>query len=184
MERLLRARLEGSGFFGARFREAAGRALLLPRASARGRTPLWLTRLRAKSLLAAVNRYEDFPLVLEAWRTCLQDEFDLPSLGMVLGELAAAAILVDEATTPAPSPFCGSVAWKQTNSLMYADDTPTAGAAGGTARAARRPCPGAGPLRRAASPRLAASSPRLSRPSCRGRRKAMRPGTRARSWTG
>ena len=135
VDRLLRARLEGSGFFGARFREAAGRALLLPRASARGRTPLWVTRLRAKSLLAAVNRYEDFPLVLEAWRTCLQEEFDLPSLGIVLGELAAAAILVDEAATPAPSPFCGSVAWKQTNVLMYQDDTPTAGAAGGTARA-------------------------------------------------
>jgi len=135
VDRLMRARLEGSGFFGARFREAAGRALLLPRASARGRTPLWVTRLRAKSLLAAVNRYEDFPLVLEAWRTCLQEEFDLPSLGIVLGELAAAAILVDEAATPAPSPFCGSVAWKQTNVLMYQDDTPTAGAAGGTARA-------------------------------------------------
>ena len=39
IERLLRRRLEGSGFFGARFREGAGRALLLPRASARGRTP-------------------------------------------------------------------------------------------------------------------------------------------------
>ncbi len=127
MERLLRARLEGSGFFGARFREAAGRALLLPRASARGRTPLWVTRLRAKSLLAAVTRHEDFPIVLEAWRTCLQEEFDLPSLSMVLGELAAGEIAVDEAITPAPSPFCSSIAWKQTNTLMYADDTPAAG---------------------------------------------------------
>lgn len=124
MERLLRVRLEGSGFFGARFREAAGRALLLPRASARGRTPLWVTRLRAKSLLAAVTRHEDFPLVLEAWRTCLQEEFDLPSLSMVLGELAAGTILVDETVTPAPSPLCSSIAWKQTNTLMYADDTP------------------------------------------------------------
>jgi ATP-dependent Lhr-like helicase len=127
LERLLRGRLEGSGFFGARFREAAGRALLLPRASARGRTPLWVTRLRAKSLLAAVTRYEDFPLVLEAWRTCLQEEFDLPSLSMVLGEIAAGTIFVDEAITPAPSPLCSSIAWKQTNALMYADDSPAAG---------------------------------------------------------
>ncbi|HVP18457.1 MAG TPA: DEAD/DEAH box helicase, partial [Spirochaetia bacterium] len=123
-ERLLRARLEGSGFFGARFREAAGRALLLPRASARGRTPLWLTRMRAKSLLAAVSRYPDFPLVLEAWRTCLEEEFDLASLTMLLGELAAGIIRVDEAVTPVPSPFCGSIAWKETNVFMYADDTP------------------------------------------------------------
>jgi len=132
VERLLRARLEGSGFFGARFRESAGRALLLPRASARGRTPLWLTRLRAKSLLAAVSRHEDFPLVIEAWRTCLQDEFDLPGLSIVLGELAGGSITVDDAVTPAPSPFCGSIAWKETNTYMYADDTPPAGGASGT----------------------------------------------------
>jgi ATP-dependent Lhr-like helicase len=130
VERLLRARLSGSGFFGARFREAAGRALLLPRVSSRGRTPLWVTRLRAKGLLAAVTRYEEFPLVLEAWRTCLQEEFDLPDLAMVLGELASGTIAVDEAVTLAPSPLCGSIAWKETNALMYADDTPAASGAG------------------------------------------------------
>ena len=129
VERFLRARLEGSGFFGARFRESAGRALLLPRANARRRTPLWLTRQRAKSLLAAVSRYEDFPLLLEAWRTCLRDEFDLVSLGTVLGELEAGTIRVSEVTTPTPSPFCGELVWKQTNTLMYEDDAPQGHAA-------------------------------------------------------
>jgi ATP-dependent Lhr-like helicase len=124
VERLLRARLEGSGFFGARFRESAGRALLLPRATARKRTPLWLTRQRAKSLFAAVSRYEDFPLLLEAWRTCLRDEFDLTRLRMVLEELEAGIIRVGEVSTPTPSPFCGELLWKQTNTLMYADDAP------------------------------------------------------------
>jgi len=122
VERLLRARLEGSGFFGARFRESAGRALLLPRATARKRTPLWLTRQRAKSLFAAVSRYEDFPLLLEAWRTCLRDEFDLAHVRTVLEELEAGIISVSEVSTPAPSPFCGELVWKQTNTLMYADD--------------------------------------------------------------
>ena len=129
IERLLRARLEGSGFFGARFRESAGRALLLPRANARKRTPLWLTRQRAKSLLAAVSRYEDFPLLLEAWRTCLKDEFDLPQLGKVLEELEAGTIRVSEVSTPSPSPFCGELVWKQTNTLMYEDDSPQGHAA-------------------------------------------------------
>jgi ATP-dependent helicase Lhr and Lhr-like helicase len=124
LERLLRARLEGSGFFGARFREAAGRALLLPRASAKKRTPLWLTRQRAKSLFAAVARFDDFPLLVEAWRTCLRDEFDLANLAMVLDELRAGTIRVTEVTTPVPSPFCGELVWKQTNTLMYLDDTP------------------------------------------------------------
>ena len=136
MSRLLRARLEGSGFFGARFREAAGRALLLPRASARGRTPLWLTRLRAKSLLAAVNRYEDFPLVLEAWRTCLQEEFDLPSLGIVLGELAAAAIHGGRGRHARPRPrSAAALRGSRPTCPHVPDDTPTAGAGRGTARA-------------------------------------------------
>ena len=129
VERLLRARLEGSGFFGARFREAAGRALLLPRASANRRTPLWLTRQRAKSLFAAVSRFDDFPLLVEAWRTCLRDEFDLDHLAVVLDELRSGAIRVSEVTTPAPSPFCGELVWKQTNTLMYLDDTPPGSAA-------------------------------------------------------
>ncbi len=77
LERLLRAGLEASGFFGARFRESAGRALLLPRTSGARRMPLWLTRQRAKNLFDAAARYEDFPMLLEAWRTCLRDEFDL-----------------------------------------------------------------------------------------------------------
>jgi ATP-dependent helicase Lhr and Lhr-like helicase len=131
LERLLRRSLEGSGFFGARFRESAGRALLLPRASARRRMPLWLTRQRAKSLFAAVSHYDDFPLLLEAWRTCLQDEFDLSNLGMLLDELASGVIQVGEVSTPVPSPLCNGLLWKQTNSLMYADDTPPG--AGGTA---------------------------------------------------
>jgi ATP-dependent helicase Lhr and Lhr-like helicase len=124
LERLLRKRLEGSGFFGARFRESAGRALLLPRAAARARTPLWLTRQRAKTLYAAVSRYDDFPMLLEAWRVCLRDEFDLGSLAMLLEELRDGAIRVGEVATHAPSPFCGELLWKQTNSLMYADDAP------------------------------------------------------------
>ena len=48
LEPLLRASLEDSGFFGARFRMAASTALLLPRAGFDRRTPLWLTRQRAK----------------------------------------------------------------------------------------------------------------------------------------
>ena len=127
VERLLRAQLESTGFFGARFRAAAGCALLLPREGFRRRTPLWLSRQRAKELLEAVSRFEDFPIVLEAWRTCLRDEFDLEHLGAVLDELRDGRIEVREARTSAPSPFAAGVSWKRTNELMYEDDTPTGG---------------------------------------------------------
>ncbi len=122
LEDALRRELEGTGFFGARFREAAGTALLLPRAGFRRRTPLWLHRLRAKELLDAVAPSGDFPLALEAWRSCLQDEFDLAALRGVLDEIRDGLTRVHEVRTDTPSPFAANVLWKETNALMYADD--------------------------------------------------------------
>lgn len=127
IERLLRRTLETTGFFGARFRENAGRALLLPRADFRRRLPLWLNRLRAKKLLDAVLPYPDFPLLLETWRTCFKDEFDLENLGRLLDELHAGQIRVTETRTAAASPFAGGLIWRQINTHMYEDDTPVSG---------------------------------------------------------
>ncbi|MBN1613136.1 MAG: DEAD/DEAH box helicase [Deltaproteobacteria bacterium] len=124
LEELLRARLESSGFFGARFRENAARALLLPRASLHRRYPLWLARLRAKKLLETVARYPDFPVVLETWRECLQDAFDIEHLKLVLGELHGGLIELVEVENDEPSPFCDGLIWRQTNQYMYEDDTP------------------------------------------------------------
>ncbi|HET6364393.1 MAG TPA: DEAD/DEAH box helicase, partial [Nitrospirota bacterium] len=124
VETLLRRKLEKTGFFGARFRENAERALLLPKSSFKRRMPLWLIRLRSKELLEAVRRYEDFPLLLETWRTCLEDEFDLENLKSVLEELRNRIIRVSETVTRSASPFAGHLVWKQTNMYMYEDDTP------------------------------------------------------------
>ncbi|MEM9292027.1 MAG: DEAD/DEAH box helicase [Acidobacteriota bacterium] len=127
LESLLRQRLERTGFFGARFRTNAARALLLPRAGFRGRTPLWLSRLKAKKLLDSVGTYEDFPILLETWRTCLKDELDLPTLRRHLEEVASGLVAVEEVWTRQPSPFAANLVWKETNRLMYEDDTPEGG---------------------------------------------------------
>jgi ATP-dependent Lhr-like helicase len=134
VEELLRERLESSGFFGARFRENAARALLLPRAGFRRRYPLWLNRLRARRLHEAVMRFADFPIVLETWRECLQDAFDLPNLKMMLDELQTGRIEFTEVENEIPSPFCGSLIWRQTNKYMYEDDTPDSRAPSGLSR--------------------------------------------------
>jgi ATP-dependent Lhr-like helicase len=123
IEELLRTTLENTGFFGARFREAAGCSLLLPRAGAGRRTPLWLNRQRAKELLETVRSSDDFPLVIEAWRSCLQDAFDLEILNQRLDEVRRGEIEVRQVSTESPSPFAGHVMWKQTNTLMYEDDS-------------------------------------------------------------
>jgi ATP-dependent Lhr-like helicase len=129
VEALLRSSLEGSGFFGARFRENAARALLLPRSNLDRRVPLWLTRMRAKRLLEGISGYGEFPILLETWRSCLQDEFDLPALELVLSELQQGRIRRSVARTNVPSPFAQNISWIQTNEHMYRGEAVSAAGA-------------------------------------------------------
>jgi len=124
IDALLRHALERSGFFGARFRECAGRALLVTRQRFNQRMPLWMSRMHAKKLLTTVKQYADFPVLLETFRTCLVDEFDLPALQRVLDELGSGEICVSAVATAAPSPFAANIAWGQIGRYMYADDSP------------------------------------------------------------
>ena len=124
LDELLRAALERSGFFGARFRECAGRALLLTKRRFNQRLPLWMSRLQAKKLMTATAKYPDFPVLLETWRTCLTDEFDLPALRKLLGELADGSLPWTLAATGTPSPFAKNLTFAQVSRYMYADDTP------------------------------------------------------------
>ncbi len=87
VEDLVVAELGDTALFGSRFRENASRALLIPRRRPGARTPLWQQRLKAQSLLQVARRYGSFPVVLETFRECLQDVFDLPALRGLLGGL-------------------------------------------------------------------------------------------------
>jgi len=118
----LRGGLEETGAFGAAFREAAGRALLLPKGDFGSRTPLWLTRLRSKRLYETVHGYPDFPLVKEAWRTCLSDWFDLPSAEALLSDIASGLVVVDVVESSGPSPMARGSIWIAGDSFMYRRD--------------------------------------------------------------
>jgi ATP-dependent Lhr-like helicase len=124
-ERILEE-LSGSALFASAFREAAARALLLPRRSGNRRTPLWQQRLRAKNLLAAVQRYPSFPIVLETYRHCLKDVFDLPALTEILGGIEARTIRVSEVETQSPSPFARSLVFAYVANYLYDQDAPVA----------------------------------------------------------
>lgn len=121
-ESLLREGLEETNFFAARFREAAARSLLLPRKGFDRRMPLWMTRERAKRLLRSVRDYSDFPILLETWRTCLQEDFDLDALRELLERISADPGIVDFCRTANPSPFAANLVWQDTNVLMYETD--------------------------------------------------------------
>ena len=121
---LLRAKLESTGYFGALFRENAGRSLLLPRRNFNQRMPLWMNRLRSKKLLEAVSSFEDFPVILETWRECVGANFEMERLESLLEEIRSGEIEVVECITRKPSPFTDGLLWNQTNVYMYEDDTP------------------------------------------------------------
>ncbi|AEG44012.1 DEAD/DEAH box helicase [Isoptericola variabilis] len=122
----VRDELGSSVMFAARFREAAARALLLPRRRPDRRQPLWQQRQRAAQLLAVASQFPDFPIVLEAARECLQDDFDVAALRDLMADLAAGRVRLVEVTTPSPSPFAQSLLFGYTAQFLYDGDAPLA----------------------------------------------------------
>src|SRR5438874_5279771 len=126
LEDLVVGELGGSALFGARFRENAGRALLIPRAYPGKRTPLWQQRLKSQSLLEVAKHYAQFPIILETYRECLRDVLDLPGLQELLTALHRRELSVIEVETPTASPFASSLLFDYVATYMYEGDTPNA----------------------------------------------------------
>ncbi len=126
VEQAIVSELGGSALFGARFRENAARALLIPRAYPGRRTPLWQQRLKAQNLLEVARRYEDFPIVLETYRECLRDVLDLPGLKEILRALQTREISLVEVETQTASPFASSLLFDYVATYMYEGDAPAA----------------------------------------------------------
>ncbi|WP_199224389.1 DEAD/DEAH box helicase [Serinibacter arcticus] len=118
--------LAGSAHFSARFREAAARSLLLPRRRPDGRQPLWQQRQRASQLLAVAARYPDFPVVLEAVRESLQDDFDTSALEELMRRIGRREVRIHEVTTSSPSPFARSLMFAYVGQFLYDGDAPLA----------------------------------------------------------
>ncbi len=126
VEELVVGILGGSALFASRFRENAARALLLPRRRPGSRTPLWQMRQRAAQLLAVASRYGSFPIILETYRECLQDVFDLPALKALLGALERREIRLVSVELPRASPFASSLLFDYIAAYMYEGDSPLA----------------------------------------------------------
>lgn len=126
LDELVLGRLGGSALFASRFRENAARALLLPHRGPVRRTPLWLQRQRAAHLLAVAARFPDFPILLETYRECLQDVFDLEALRHLLIDIRARRVRLLEVETSEPSPFARSLVFDYVAAYMYEGDQPLA----------------------------------------------------------
>ena len=120
------AELPGSALFASRFRECAGRSLLLPRRRPDQRTPLWQQRQRSADLLRVAAKYPSFPILLEATRECLNDVFDVPSLRRILQGMQDRTIRVVNVETDRASPFAQSLLFGWIAVYMYEGDAPLA----------------------------------------------------------
>jgi ATP-dependent Lhr-like helicase len=126
LEELVVSELGSSALFGARFRENAARALLIPRAYPGKRTPLWQQRLKSQSLLEVAKRYADFPIILETYRECLRDVLDVPGLEELLTGLHSRELGLVEVETQSASPFASALLFDYVATYMYEGDTPNA----------------------------------------------------------
>jgi ATP-dependent Lhr-like helicase len=126
IEDLVVAELGGTALFASHFREAAGRALLLPRRRPGLRSPLWMQRKRAHDLLAVASRYGSFPIILEAYREVLQDVFDLPGFVDLARKVARRELRLVTVDTAAPSPFAASLLFGYVANFLYEGDAPLA----------------------------------------------------------
>jgi ATP-dependent Lhr-like helicase len=126
VEELVLRQLGASALFAAKFREAAARALLLPKRRPGGRSPLWQQRKRAADLLAVAARFGSFPMLLEAYRECLRDVFDMPSLVSTLRRIESREVKAATVDSAMPSPFASSLLFGYVANYIYDGDAPLA----------------------------------------------------------
>ena len=126
IDELVMTGLPQTSLFSARFRECAGRALLLPRRRPDQRTPLWQQRQRASDLLSVASKYPTFPILLETSRECVQDVFDVPALREVLAQIQSRQVRLVQVDTAQSSPMASSLLFNWIAQYMYEGDAPLA----------------------------------------------------------
>jgi ATP-dependent helicase Lhr and Lhr-like helicase len=123
---LVLRQLGSTSLFAAKFREAAGRALLLPKRRPGLRAPLWQQRKRAADLLAVASQFSSFPILLETYRECIRDVFDLPAAANILSSIQRGAIKITNIESTRPSPFAASLLFSYVANYIYEGDAPLA----------------------------------------------------------
>jgi ATP-dependent Lhr-like helicase len=123
---LVLRQLGSTSLFAAKFREAASRALLLPKRRPGMRAPLWQQRKRAADLLAVASRFSSFPIILETYRECIRDVFDLAAAAAILSKIQRGEIRLTRVESDKPSPFAGALLFSYIANYIYEGDAPLA----------------------------------------------------------
>ena len=126
VQALVVRQLGATALFASKFRENAARSLLLPKRRPGQRAPLWQQRKRAADLLAVASRYGSFPVLLETYRECLRDFFDMPALIATLTDIRSRKLRIATVDSGTPSPFAASLLFSYVASFIYDGDAPLA----------------------------------------------------------
>ncbi|HKV32126.1 MAG TPA: DEAD/DEAH box helicase, partial [Candidatus Dormibacteraeota bacterium] len=123
---LVTSQLHGSALFASRFRENAARALLLPRRRPGERTPLWQQRQRSHDLLQVASKHAEFPILIETYRECLSDVFDMDGLRDLMSAIRSRQVRTVVVDTERASPFASTLVFDYIGQYMYEGDAPLA----------------------------------------------------------
>ena len=127
VQALVVRQLGATALFAAKFRENAARALLLPR-----RRPVHGRRSGSSASAPPIcSRWPRatarFPMLLETYRECLRDVFDMPALVATLrGGPRAGRSASSPSTRQTPSPFAASLLFSYVANFIYDGDAPLA----------------------------------------------------------
>ena len=126
VQALVVRQLGATALFAAKFRENAARSLLLPKRRPGMRAPLWQQRKKAADLLAVAAKFGSFPVLLETYRECLRDVFDMPALVSTLADIRSRKVRVSTINSEHPSPFAAALLFNYLASFLYDGDAPLA----------------------------------------------------------
>src|SRR4029077_16616653 len=76
--------------------------------------------------LQIASRYPSFPIILEAYRECLQDVFDMPALLEVLRSIRSRDVRVVTVDSRSPSPFASALLFAYVGNFICEGDAPLA----------------------------------------------------------
>lgn len=112
--------------FNVNFRYNLTRSLLVEMNGFGKRTPLWVQRLRCAETAEAVLKEPDHPAVVETYRECMNDIFDISSLYEVMEQIAQGRIRTVDVYTEKPSPFSSELIFNFWQIYQYIYDLPVA----------------------------------------------------------
>lgn len=120
------AQLPEAPLFNINLRYNLTRSLLIESKGFGKRTPLWVQRLRCAEIAQYVLTRPDHPAVVETYRECMNDIFDIGNLYKLLEGIRAGKVGIQDIYTEKPTPFSSELLFNFWQVYQYIYDLPVA----------------------------------------------------------